>query len=59
MVEYEDTVTPEQDLCVDCGVLVDEGLINQDEFNCTGEWVCPDCGEERLDRRQERESLNA
>lgn len=55
-LRYEDTVTPETDLCTDCGVLVDELDINKDEFACTGEWICPDCGEARLERRMEREA---
>lgn len=55
-LRYEQTVTPEIAPCTDCGVLVAEDVINTEEFNLIGDWVCPDCGEERLDRRQEREA---
>ena len=59
MREYEDTVTPEQAPCTDCGVITDEGDINTEEFDLLGDWVCPDCGEARLEHRMERESLGA
>lgn len=59
MTEYEDTVTPELAPCTDCGVITDEGDINTEEFDLLGDWVCPDCGEVRLERRMERESFGA
>lgn len=58
-LDYESTVTPERAPCTDCGVITPEDEINTEEFNLIGDWVCPDCGDERLERRTERESLNA
>ena len=58
-LDYEQTITPERAPCTDCGILTAEDEINTEEFSLIGDWVCPDCGEERDQRRQERESLGA
>ena len=54
MTRYEDTVQPESAPCADCGVLGDEMDANVEEFECTGEFVCDGCRDDRATRRAER-----
>lgn len=41
VLQYEDTVEPEQAPCEDCGEMVDEGAV----IRIDGDWLCESCGE--------------
>lgn len=47
MIEYEDTIMPEQGPCACCGMLVDEGDNYAGPQDNADAFVCEDCADER------------
>lgn len=44
MIDYEDTVQPEQDVCIRCAVMTDEDQVDT-ALAADGLWVCDECAE--------------